>query len=122
LEYNPQNTLLSLLPSCSSTRGTPSSFSATERGLPEGATRNQYCSEMPQGQSVLKVVVTRGEMSKNVYCEVRRLHSVWVECSGIFGFVRRPAVCILPSIFGFVRRPAVCTLPSIFPMTLNLAD
>jgi len=58
LEYNPQNTLLSLLPSCSSTRGTPSSFSATERELPEAATRNQNCSATPQGQSELKIVVT----------------------------------------------------------------
>jgi hypothetical protein len=76
LEYNPQNTLLSLLPSCISTRGTPSSFSATERGLPEGATRNQNRSEMPQGQSELKIIVTGWAMSKNVYCEGRGLHSV----------------------------------------------
>ena len=87
LEYNPQNTLLSLLPSCISTRGTPSSFSATERGLPEGSTRNQNCSEMPHGQSELKIVVTRWEMSKNVYCEVPGLHSLKVECSGILDCV-----------------------------------
>jgi hypothetical protein len=66
LEYNPQNTLLSLLPSFCSTRGTLSSFSATESGLPKGATRNQNCSEMPQGQSQLKIVETSWEVSKNV--------------------------------------------------------